>query len=360
MAQSYNSHPSSAMHHKTPASFTFVKKLAMKILLLRFSSIGDIVLTTPVIRCLHQQLPQAEIHYLTRSTYTPLLRYNPHIHKVWEFEKNLSEVISQLRWENFDFIADLHCNWRSYRLRMALRRPSSGFPKLNAKKWLLVNTRINLLPDIHVVDRYFMAVTKLGITNDAQGIELFIPPDETLRSEGLPERLQQGFIALVVGAKHPTKQIPESLALSIVERLPLPVMLLGGKEDHAKAENIVKHAGNKAVNACGKYSLLQSASALSLSQLVITGDTGLMHMATAFRKPMIVVWGNTVPAFGMGPYLPAYSDKLVWHAEVNNLPCRPCSKLGFPQCPRGHFKCMLNHSAEEIAEKAREMLSSMK
>jgi ADP-heptose:LPS heptosyltransferase len=327
----------------------------MKILLLRFSSIGDIVLTTPVIRCLHEQLTDASIHFLTRSSYVPLLAPNPHIHKLWHFKKDISEVIGELREENFDFIADLHCNWRSYRLRLALRRPSAGFPKLNSKKWLLVNTKINLLPPIHVVDRYFRAVARLGIVNDRQGTEIFIPDTEKLNADSLPAEFQEGFIAMAIGARHYTKQIPESLAITLIRLLPLPVILLGGPEDHPKAESIAQQTEGRAYNACGRFSLLQSASALNLARLVITADTGLMHMAAALRKKIIVIWGNTVPEFGMGPYLPG-APHLAFHSEVKGLSCRPCSKLGHDHCPRGHFRCMMDQQPGPILRKALEML----
>ncbi|MGC8866139.1 MAG: glycosyltransferase family 9 protein [Bacteroidales bacterium] len=329
----------------------------MKILLLRFSSIGDIVLTTPVIRCVGQQLPATEVHFLTRSSYAPLLAHNPHIQKLWLFDKDISEVLKGLRRENFDFIADLHCNWRSKRLRWALRRPSAGFPKLNVRKWLLVNTKINLMPPLHVVDRYFKAVARLGVVNDGKGLEIFIPENEKLDLNQLPETFHAGFIALAIGARHFTKQIPESLAIQLIRQLPLPVLLLGGAEDYAKAENIVQQVGSRVFNACGKLSLLQSADALQKSELVITGDTGLMHLAAALRKKTITLWGNTVPAFGMSAYQPGTEYHLL-NAEVEGLSCRPCSKLGHPRCPRGHFKCMEDQNVNHIAQKASEWLNA--
>ncbi len=328
----------------------------MKILVLRFSSIGDIVLTTPVVRCLKAQLTDSEIHFLTRRSYSPLLAHNPNIHKIWYFEKNVSEIIGPLQNENFDFVADLHCNWRSYRLRMALGRPSAGFPKLNLKKWLLVNAHIHLMPNQHVVDRYFKSVERLGVYNDMKGCEIFIPPNKTLDDASLPEIFRKGFIAMVIGAKHFTKQIPESLAIDIIQRLPLPVLLIGGKEDYEKGVKIAREAGNRVYNACGRYSLLRSASALRLSQLVITGDTGMMHMAAALHKKIIVIWGNTVPDFGMGPYLPGY-EHLVTHCEVAGLSCRPCSKLGYKQCPKRHFRCMTDQDVTRIAQTAYEWLT---
>lgn len=321
----------------------------MKVLLLRFSSIGDIVLTTPVIRCIHKQLSETELHFLTRSSYAPILAHNPYIHKLWLFDKDITEVLKDLRRENFDFVADLHCNWRSRRLRLALHRPSAGFPKLNLRKWLLVNTKIDLLPPVHVVDRYFKAVSRLGVVNDGKGLEIFIPEKEKLGPEFFPETFRTGFIAMALGARHFTKQIPESLAIELIQQLPLPVLLLGGKEDHAKAESIVQRVGSKAFNTCGRLSLLQSADALRQAELVISGDTGLMHLAAALRKKIITIWGNTVPAFGMSAYQPE-TEYQVLNAEVKGLSCRPCSKLGHPSCPKRHFKCMREQDVNFIAQ----------
>lgn len=328
----------------------------MKILLLRFSSIGDIVLTTPVIRCVRQQLPDAELHFLTRSSYAPLLAHNPHVHKLWLFNKDIREVVEDLRREHFDFIADLHCNWRSKRLRLALGRPSAGFPKLNFRKWLLVNTKIDLMPPVHVVDRYFAAVSRLGVVNDGKGLEIFIPEEEKLDLNALPETFHSGYVAVAIGARHFTKQIPESLATALIRQLPLPVLLLGGPEDHAKAEQIVQQVGSKAFNACGRLSLLQSADALRQAKLVITGDTGLMHLAAALRKKTITIWGNTIPAFGMSAYQPG-TEHQVFNAEVKGLSCRPCSKLGHPRCPKGHFRCMEEQDVNRIVQTAYEWLT---
>lgn len=309
-----------------------------KILIIRFSSIGDIVLTTPVIRCIKQQVKDAEIHYLTKKSFKSILEHNPYITKVHVIEKDVNEVIDILKKENFDQVIDLHNNLRSLQVKMKLRKPAVSFKKMNFRKWLIVNfkRRNMILP--HVVERYLDAATKvLNVKNDMKGLDYFIPPYEEVVLSSLPLSHQGGYIAFVIGAKHYTKQLPLEKIISICRKLDQPIILLGGKEDLERAEQIEKELGEIIYNACGKYNLNQSASLIRQAKKVITHDTGLMHIAAAFKKEIVSVWGNTVPAFGFTPYLPDERSKIV---EVNDLPCRPCSKIGYAKCPRGHFKCM--------------------
>ena len=317
----------------------------MKILIIRFSSIGDIVLTTPVIRCIKQQIKDVEVHFLCKTSFRSILQSNPYIDKIHSIDKNISEVISQLKSENFSFIVDLHNNLRSTLVKIHLRKPSSSFNKLNFEKWLLVNFKINMLPKNHIVDRYIQSVGKLGIVNDGKGLDYFIPlPDEIDLSTFSPSH-QHGYIAFVIGAKHFTKQLPEEKIISICQKINMPLILLGGKEDQAKGEIIKKAIGEKAINACGNYNLHQSASLIKQAQKVISHDTGLMHIAAAFKKEIISIWGNTIPAFGMHPYL---SDSKSSILEVKGLSCRPCSKIGYDKCPKGHFKCMREVEFENL------------
>ena len=135
-----------------------------KILVIRFSSIGDIVLTTPVIRCLKEQL-NCELHVLTKASFTQIYQSNPHIDQVHAFAEKLSEVSDELKKISFDFVVDLQKNLRSSRLRRKLAVAGSGFPKLNKQKWLLVNLKLDTLPDIHIVDRYLKTVESLNVKN---------------------------------------------------------------------------------------------------------------------------------------------------------------------------------------------------
>jgi ADP-heptose:LPS heptosyltransferase len=313
-----------------------------KILFVRFSSIGDIVLTTPVIRCTKLRLG-AELHFLTKENFKGIVSSNPHISKTITIRSKVSEVKEALLKENYDYVIDLHHNLRTMQVKKLLKKPSFSFPKLNIEKWLLVNAHLNFLPKVHIVDRYFETVKTIGVTNDGKGLDFFIPAADEINSETLPASHRNGFIAFTTGAKFATKQLPVEKIVSILRRLNKPVVMLGGKEDAARAEFVRKECGELIYNGCGKYNLNQSASLLKQADLVIAHDTGLMHIAAAFKKKIFSVWGNTVPDFGMYPYLPGEGSKII---EVKNLYCRPCSKIGFAKCPQGHFRCM-----KEIEEK---------
>lgn len=328
-----------------------------KILLIRFSSIGDIVLTTPVVRCLKRQLPDVELHVLTKPAYRTLFSANPHINKVYELQGNLKELLRPLREERYDFVVDLHKNWRSLRVRMALRRPSASFPKLDFQKFLYTKLKLGHLPNVHIVDRYFKAVERLNVHNDGQGLDFFFNEGDEMHYEDLPEAFREGFVAIVIGGQHATKILPEDKVVEVCDALDYPVVLVGGPEDAARGERIKEKVGTYVGNSCGSLTLGQSASLLKLADAVVTNDTGMMHIAAALRKPIVSVWGNTVPEFGMYPYLPQ-GMKPAAIVEDKSLKCRPCDKLGYSKCPKGHFKCMNSLDAREIAEKTKAGLSS--
>jgi ADP-heptose:LPS heptosyltransferase len=318
-----------------------------KILVIRFSSIGDIVLTSPVVRCLKLQLG-AEVHFVTKKDFACLLQSNPFLDKIHTFEKDLSEIIPDLQKENFDFVVDLHHNLRSAKVKRALKKPSDSLNKLNVQKWLLVHLKINRMPDIHIAERYLQVTETLGVKNDHKGLDFFIPPNQEVDVASMPE-LRKGYIGFAIGAQHFTKRMPLDKIISICKKANETIVLLGGKEDAERGEKICQAAGKLVVNACGKYTLLQSASLVRQAKKIITHDTGLMHIAAAFKKEIISVWGNTVPAFGMYPYLSGHGPKGAGTiVEVNGLSCRPCSKLGFGKCPKGHFNCMNRIDEEQI------------
>lgn len=326
-----------------------------KFLVIRFSSIGDIVLTTPVIRILKQQVKGAEIHYLTKLSSKTILQYNPYIDFLWTFDKSLDEILPNLKAEGFDYIIDLHNNLRSLKVKSALGKKAFTFNKLNIEKWLLVNLKINRLPTVHIVDRYLKTLSEFKVFNDLAGLDYFIGDENKITQNDLPDFCKDGFIAIVIGAKHSTKKMPSKKIIELATNLNYPVVLLGGPEDENDGNEIEKQVGNLIFNACGKFKLNQSASIIQQSKVVITHDTGLMHIAAAFNKPIISIWGNTVPEFGMSPYLPqAPANSIIF--EVKNLNCRPCSKIGFDNCPKKHFKCMQDQDIHSIVKNAKQFL----
>lgn len=318
----------------------------MKILIIRFSSIGDIVLTTPVVRCIKQQLPGVEVHFLTKRKFKGVIEHNPYIDKLVCIESSIGEVASELRKERYDHLVDLHHNSRTLQLKALLGKTALSFNKLNLEKMLMVNFRINRLPDKHIVDRYFEAIAPLGVRNDRQGLDYFIPPNDEINIHSfLPAAFHTGYDALVAGGSYYTKRIPKNKLKEICSLSARPVVIVGGPEDASAAEHIVHELPGKVMHFCGRINLNQSASLIRQAQRVISSDTGLMHIAAAYKKDVISVWGNTIPEFGMYPYLPGDRSKIV---EVKGLSCRPCSKLGYKQCPKGHFKCMNDIDAKDV------------
>lgn len=261
---------------------------------------------------------------------------------------SVDEVFNALENENYDHVIDLHKNFRSIVLRRKLSIQSSSFPKLNLQKWMLVNFKIDRMPDIHIVDRYFEAVKVLGVKNDLKGLDYFIPTTDEVVPESLPDGFKTGYVAFVIGGQYQTKQLPVEKAIELCEKIKSPIIILGGPDDVAAGERIAAGKTQKIFNSCGKYSINQSASLIKQAVLVITNDTGLMHVAAAFHKRIISIWGNTVPQFGMYPYLPNKAEKFSIY-EVKGLNCRPCSKIGFAKCPKGHFKCMMKQDLEKMA-----------
>ena len=315
--------------------------------MIRFSSIGDIVLTSPVVRGLHRQLG-AEVHFLTKPQFAGLLSASPYIDRIHTLPDSFAELVDALRAYRFDQVIDLHNNLRTWRLRASLTGPRwHRFDKLNLGKWLLVNANIDRLPKLHIVDRYLAAAAPLGLRNDGKGLDYFLP-DKTEWPPQVTDLHQRRFVAVAVGAAHATKQIPIQILAEILAELTAPIVLLGGLGDHERAAALVTSLPKAGLyDLVGKLSLHQSALVVQQAAVLLTPDTGLMHIAAALETPIVSVWGNTVPEFGMYPYRPGQPGSYSIH-EVEGLSCRPCSKIGHAACPKGHFRCMMKQEVGAI------------
>jgi ADP-heptose:LPS heptosyltransferase len=309
----------------------------MKILIVRFSSIGDIVLTSTVLRCLKLQT-NAEIHFLTKQSFLGLVSNNIYVDRCFGIQKDINEVKNELKQQHYDLVIDLHNNLRSRMLSISLGVKTHRFDKLNFRKWLLVRFKIHKMPDVHIVDRYMDTLKTLGVTNDNQGLDFFINPESVVNIQS-EIGITAPYIAFVIGAAHATKRLPEHKIIDFCKKTTQPIVLLGGKDEQDTGARIAQASGAHVTNTCGQFSLQQSASIVQQSAQVVTHDTGMMHIAAALRKPIVAIWGSTVPEFGMYPYFPLGQASFVNH-EVKNLGCRPCSKIGFQTCPKGHFNCM--------------------
>jgi ADP-heptose:LPS heptosyltransferase len=339
----------------------------VKILVIRLSSIGDIVLTTPVLRCIKEQIPGCTLHFAVKKAFLPVVEANPNIDQLHIFEKGLNRFVGQLKKERFDHIIDLHNNYRSFVIRKMLSGSTQVFRKRNIAKWLKVNLPSLSPPVSHVTGRYFEAVSALGVVDDEKGCEYYIPDEARQITGKLPVGFENTYLAAVVGGRYKTKQIPPEKLAEICRKVNLPVVLLGGPEDQEQAESVLQKVFaesrsdtniNPVINMCGKASLHESAALIAGSACVVTPDTGLMHIAAALGKKVVSVWGNTIPDLGMYPWYGSAQKTAGMSrvSEVQGLECRPCSKLGFEKCPRGHFDCMLRQNPDMIAEQVSELL----
>jgi ADP-heptose:LPS heptosyltransferase len=307
----------------------------MKILVIRFSSMGDIIYTTPVVRCLKKQLSGAEVHFLTKSAFKYIYDNNPYVDKLLLLKPTLGETIADIKAEKYDYIIDLHNNLRTAVIKLRTGIKSSTYKKQTIRKWLSLKLNLKLIPPTHLVDRYMQAVKFLGVVNDGGPINYYIKADYRLANL-LPASHQNGYVAFVIGATHFTKRMPNAKIISICSQLNMPVVLLGGADVKANGDEIASVLGEKIYNACGITTLDESVFLVSKAVSIIGFDTGLTHIAEAFNIPIVSVWGGTVPELlGVQPYM--VKDVLV--AGID-LPCRPCSKFGLEKCPLGHFKCM--------------------
>jgi ADP-heptose:LPS heptosyltransferase len=329
----------------------------MKFLIIRFSSIGDIVLTTPVIRGVKKQIDEAEVHFLTKKSFRAVTEHNPFIDKFFYFDDNLADLVKALRAEQYDCIIDLHKNLRSFRIRLALQRKTLSYKKESIAKFLLTKLRINWMSGRHIVLRNLDTVAPLGVKDDGLGLDYFIGDSNRVEIEDLPASHSMGYVAFVIGASYFTKKLPVYKLQEICIRLKYPVVLLGGIGDVAEATAVSAIDPVKIYNACGKFSLNESADIVRNAKLVISHDTGLQYIASAFNKPTLAIWGGTSPKLDVQPFygsrfLSSKNTRPFENILVPGLKCQPCSNFGRAKCPLGHFKCMHLQDVGLIVEKA--------
>ncbi len=325
----------------------------MKILVIRLSSIGDVLLTTPVLRCLHEQLDNVELHFLTKKVNIPLMEDNPYIDVLHEYTSDYDSVKTLVR-EQFDVVVDLHRNRHSRFIRTSLWGKKYIYNKENLRKFLYILTKKNIMSGRHVVDRYLNAVSHLGVVNDNKGLDLYLSAASCCDASRLHIKHLKGhelYCVLVCGAQHHTKRIPTEGISQLCANIPLPVVLLGDENDRQRLEREGVSVQPKDVNLCGQIPLASSAAMIRDAAVVITADTGLMHVAAALRRPVVVVWGATAPPLGFTPYHTKYVD-----CEVPNLPCHPCSRQGGKRCRQGHFACMQQQNWHDVAAKAMDII----
>ncbi len=296
-----------------------------KILVIRLSAMGDIVLTTPVIRALNQQL-KAKIDFLTKPQYVSLLEGNTYINRIF----SLNDKVDFLQKNKYDYVVDLQNNLRSWKIRNKIQTKSFVFNKKSLRRYLLIYFGIDLLKN-HVVDRYFATVASLNVVNDNQGL------DFNVSSSIKPEfNTSQSYIAWCIGGTHNPKKLSAMQITQVVSKLKIPVVLLGGNNDLDIAEEIINNVECKSVyNFCGKLSVQESSYLIKKSKMLLTNDTGMMHIASALKMPIISFWGCTKPSLGFTPYMTDPSSIKI----ISKRSAKPCSKHG-RHCKYGKNGCI--------------------
>jgi ADP-heptose:LPS heptosyltransferase len=317
----------------------------MNILIIRFSSIGDIVLTTAFIRQVRAAFPEARIDYLIKKPFSQLIRYNPHINTIYTFDSSskfsgLKSLREELKKNDYRFIFDLQNNFLSNYILKAFPKAEIGqIDKLKVNRALLVYFKINRYREIFPVPlRYLKTAQFAGVKDDRLGLELF------LGGEIKPPVINGKYIALAPGAAHYTKRWPierfKELIETITNHFNYSIVLLGGKEDVETPSSLesLPHL----INYCGKLTLLESAAVIKNAQLLISNDSSLMHIAAAVKTPIAAIFGSTSAELGFFPFRAksVVIEKKLW--------CRPCTHIGRKSCPLGHFKCMKEIMADDV------------
>ena len=312
---------------------------SLKILIVRFSSIGDIVLTTPVIRSLKNQL-KAEVHFLTKYQYHSIVVSNSNLDKVFYLSDSFLQTLKDLRSENYDYIIDLHNNPRSQFL-LTLGVPIKRYSKSNFKKFIYMNFGINYLNTEHVVDRYMKTLDFLDIKNDGKGLDYFISNDTQVAFD-----INQDFIAWSIGGSKIQKKLSIEQISQVCLKINLPIILLGGEKEKLEAEQVITNCSAKKIyNLCGKLSLDQSALIIKHCMMLLSNDTGLMHIGAAFNKNIISFWGCTKPDMGFSPY----TSKARSIEILSDKSKKQCSKHG-SSCRFTKDGCVKLINSEKILE----------
>jgi heptosyltransferase-2 len=304
-----------------------------KILIVRLSSLGDILLTTPLIRSLKKENPQTEIHYLLREEYRDVLVNNPHISKLLTLKREypILKTKAMISENAYDLVIDLQNNFRSENLTTGLSCPKVQFKKLSWQKFLLVKFKINKLKDAGTIpERY--AATIEGLKLDNEGLDLFTDKKPSERLIGLTN-----LIGFCPGSRHFTKMWPKEYYIDLGNKLidnNFNIILFGGRDDKIICDE-VSSSLSKCINLCNDNDILQTAADMKMCRAIVCNDSGLMHAACAVKVPVLAIFGSTVKEFGFVPYL---SKNLI--LENKSLTCRPCSHIGRSSCPKHHFKCM--------------------
>jgi len=332
----------------------------LRILCVRFSSIGDILLTTPLVRALHRRHPEAELYFVTKRAMAPLVVENPHLTNVFALgpDEPLGDFAQRLRALGPTHGLDLHGSLRSTALRWLVPARWSGYSKRKLARTTLISTKINLYgKHVPVPERYFEAAHAAGLDVEPDGgpPEFYLTPaarahmTHWLAEIGLDRK---PFAALAPGAAHATKRWPIAHWRGLSDRLRqlgLGIVVVGGPQDRVLADEL---GGNPDIaNAAGEFSLQETGACLARATVAVTGDTGVMHMATGVGTRVVALFGPTVEPFGFYPY----TKRAV--VLEQDLACRPCSAMGTERCPLGHHRCLADVLPDQVAAAVQQLVA---
>ncbi|MBA3346891.1 MAG: lipopolysaccharide heptosyltransferase II [Gemmatimonadales bacterium] len=331
------------------------------ILVVRFSAIGDILLTTPLLRALRARYPAAWITALTKEQYLPLLSHNPHVNEVIGIGSGESfrQVAERLRRAGYTHRLDLHGSLRSLALRRLVPGRWTTYSKRRLARALLIATKRDFYcADVPVAERYFEAAAQLDVRPDGASPEFFLSPEAPSDASSWLMRTGAGarsLVAIAPGAAHATKRWPVGHWIELTRRLTsseASVVVLGGSEDVTIAKAIVAGAGPRVFTAAGQLTLQQTGALLQRASALVCGDTGVMHMATAVGTPVVALFGPTVRQLGFFPYRARRATVV-----ERDLGCRPCTAQGSSRCPLGHHRCMREIVPAAVTATLAEMLA---
>ncbi len=337
-----------------------------KILLIRLSSMGDIILTTPLVRILKNKYPNAEIDFVVKSQFQDVLAANPHIHTLWTLDTRAGKsAMRDLKQKflscNYDWVVDIHKNFRSSYLKRGLKAVFFSYKKYRLIRFLLVKFNINLYSEIiPVSQRYIYSVQSVGIENDHKGVEFFLNSDtRNIIHNKLVElgALNQPIVCIAPGAGFWNKRWPleyfSQVAHELNENHNMNVFVMGDSRDKPLAAEILKNCSKNIFDFTGQFSIMESACAMDHANLVLTNDSGLMHMAAALNKKTLSIFGPTSRELGFFPQHP--QAVVLENADLN---CRPCTHMGSNKCPKKHFKCMKDIKPKQVIQELLQLFYS--
>ena len=329
----------------------------MKVLFIRFSSLGDVLLTTPIIRTFRTHFPDAEIHFLTKKQFVPLLEYNPNIDDLIGYaaeNESMLQLIIRLQKAHYTHIIDLHDKLRSALIKRFVQGKVFTYHKKHIYRKKLLKDR-NLIPISSTVDLYASVLENFNLRLEDRKLDLFLPENEQAIAESFLQKTKKKIITISPGASWFTKQYPieyyKKIIRHFLDNYDVRIILIGTEQEKNLTAELASVSEYETLNLGGRTTLIESAVIIKHSNLFISGDCGPMHIAAAFEVPQIALFGPTHPKLGFAPLNP--------NAEVLtlNLDCSPCSLHGNNSCPKSHFKCMKDLSPNLVLERADKILS---